>query len=147
VNKRCAKSGYDEECSKNLRIPVLTLGAFVLPLRDVPGVVNSDSASESSDTSSEHHCTGKNRAEQKESGDDDDTAERSMDNMMKAQIRVPEIRAQDARTKDELRLCLCVPSELSPQRKTPPVDPRLRTPACPFLLPFSRPSWKSSTGR
>jgi hypothetical protein len=55
VNKRCAKSGYDEEYSKNLRIPVLTLGAFVLPLRDVPGVVNADSASESSDTSSEHH--------------------------------------------------------------------------------------------
>jgi len=78
-NKRCAKSGYDEIYSKNLGIPVLTLGALVLPLPDVPGVVNADSASESSDTSSEHHCMNINRAEQTESDDDDDVVERSMD--------------------------------------------------------------------
>lgn len=110
-NKRCAKSGYDEIYSKNLGIPVLTLGALVLPLRDVPGVVNVDSASESSDTSSEHHWVNTNRAEQTESDDDDDVVE---DRWIKAQIRVPGIRTQDARTKDELQLCLYVPSGLSP---------------------------------
>ena len=79
VNKRCAKSGYDGERSKNPRIPILTLEAVTLLLRDVPGVVNADSASESSDTSSEHHCMGTNRAEQKASDDDDNVVERSMD--------------------------------------------------------------------
>jgi len=35
--------------------PALTLVALILPLRKVPGLVKADSASESSETSSEHH--------------------------------------------------------------------------------------------
>jgi hypothetical protein len=53
--------------SKNARTRGLTLVALIFPLRNVPGVVNADSASESSEISSEHHCMGANHPEQKES--------------------------------------------------------------------------------
>lgn len=75
----------------------LTLRALTLPLRDVPAVVNPDSASESSDTSSEHHCMHASRPGQKGQMM---TTMLSKDRLIKARIRVPEIRERDTRTKN-----------------------------------------------
>jgi hypothetical protein len=51
-----ANSGCGKGHSKNARAQTLTLVVVISPLRDLSGVVNADSASESSETSSEHHC-------------------------------------------------------------------------------------------
>jgi len=64
-NKRTIESGCDEGYSNNPKVSLLTRVLLILPLRRVPGVVNVVSASESSDTSSEHHCMRANWTRQK----------------------------------------------------------------------------------
>ena len=78
-DRRTTENGSDGRYSKNLRIPVLTLVALVFPLRRVPGAVRADSVSESSETSSEHHCMGANGAKQKKSQVMTTFVERSID--------------------------------------------------------------------
>ena len=95
-DRRTTENGSDGRYSKNLRIPVLTLVALVFPLRRFPGAVRADSVSESSETSSEHHCMGANGAKQKKS---QVMTTLSKDRLIKAQIRIPQIRKQDTRAR------------------------------------------------
>lgn len=120
-------NGCGEGHSKNVSTRGLTLAALTSPLREVPEAVNTNSASESSETSSEHHYMRVSHVEQKEESDDGDNDVEGL--VDKVEIRIPRIRneIQGLRIKDELRLCRYGPSELPPQHKTPPADLLLRT--------------------
>ena len=63
--KELAQEWVPKGHPENVRTRGLTLAALIFPLREGPEVVKADSASESSETSSEHHCRRADHAEQK----------------------------------------------------------------------------------
>lgn len=86
-----------KDTQKNSKIPVLTPRTLILPLRDIPGVVSADSASESSDTSSEHHCMHAVVPNNKRQMI---TIVLSKDRSINAHIRISDIRKQDTRARN-----------------------------------------------
>lgn len=89
-----ANGGRGEGHSKNARIRALTLVVATPPLREVPGVVNADPASESSETSSEHHYmrAGANNWKSQMM-----TTITSKDQLITPKIGIPVIRKRDTR--------------------------------------------------